>query len=267
MRTTIDIRGARQNNLCNVSLEIPRDQLTVFTGVSGSGKSSLAFDTLYAEGQRRYLESLSSFARNFVEQVQRPDVDFIHGLSPVVSIGQKTVTRSPRSTVGTMTDVAGYLNLLFATLGTAHCPYCRAEVPVRSRAQIVERLLALPEGTAIELRAPIFPVYGEDLAFLFAEVRKKGCRQVVLGGRQVVDISEEADVQATGEQELQAVVDRFVIRHGIAKQLAVGVENALLLGERFLSVHVTAGDGADRLAAGFGCPEHHLLMGDLQSVH
>src|SRR5690349_9994916 len=131
-RTTIAVQGARVHNLKNISLEIPRDQLIVITGVSGSGKSSLAFDTIYAEGQRRYMESLSSFAKRFIDQTRKPDVDFMFGLSPVISIGQKTVTRSPRSTVGTMTDIASYLNLLFATIGVAHCPFCCKEVPIRT---------------------------------------------------------------------------------------------------------------------------------------
>src|SRR5438270_9326630 len=133
MRTTIAVQGAREHNLKNVDLEIPRDRLIVFTGVSGSGKSSLAFDTIYAEGQRRYMESLSSFARRFVEQVNKPDIDFMFGLSPVVSIEQKTGARNPRSTVGTLTDIASYINLLFATVGIAHCPFCGQEVPMRTR--------------------------------------------------------------------------------------------------------------------------------------
>src|SRR5579862_391359 len=174
VRTTIAVQGARVHNLKNISVEIPRDKMIVVTGVSGSGKSSLAFDTIYAEGQRRYLESLSSFAKRFVEQVRKPDVDFMFGLSPVISIEQKTVGKSPRSTVGTLTDVNSYLNLLFATVGDAHCPLCGADIPIRSKTQIVELILALPQGTEIELRAPIFKIYGEDLNFLFTEVRKKG---------------------------------------------------------------------------------------------
>src|ERR1051326_2498451 len=161
MRTTIGIQGAREHNLKNVSLEIPRDQIIVVTGVSGSGKSSLAFDTIYAEGQRRYMESLSSFAKRFIEQVSKPAVDFMFGLSPVISIEQKTIGKNPRSTVGTLTDISSYLNLLFATVGVAHCPHCGVNVPIRSRTQIVEQILSLPAGTVIELRAPIFPVYGE----------------------------------------------------------------------------------------------------------
>src|SRR5499433_1883659 len=172
-RTTIAVQGARVHNLKNVSVEIPRDSLVVVTGLSGSGKSSLAFDTIYAEGQRRYMESLSSFAKRFIAQVAKPDVDFVFGLSPVISIEQKTVASNPRSTVGTMTDIAGYLNLLVATIGAAHCPRTGEPTPNRSASQIVEAILSLPEGAEIELRAPIFKVYGEDIEFAFTEVRKK----------------------------------------------------------------------------------------------
>jgi excinuclease ABC subunit A len=154
----------------------------VVTGVSGSGKSSLAFDTIYAEGQRRYMESLSSFAKRFIEHLQKPKVDFMFGLSPVISIDQKTVGRNPRSTVGTMTDIASYLNLLFATVGKPHCPFCQTEVPHRSSNQVVEELMCLPLGTTVELRAPIFKVYGEEYDFLFTEVRKKGYRRVLANG-------------------------------------------------------------------------------------
>jgi excinuclease ABC subunit A len=253
-----------------VSLEIPRDQLVVVTGVSGSGKSSLAFDTIYAEGQRRYMESLSSFARRFVDQVRKPKVDFMFGLSPVISIEQKTVGRSPRSTVGTMTDISSYLNLLFATIGQARCPFCPAEVPIRTRNQIVEQLLSLPHGAVVELRAPLFKVYGEDLEFLFAEVRKKGYRRVVIDGV-LTDISEELSRDEEAVREMEAVIDRFVIRPGIDKQLAVAVENALAAGERFLRVDLANADEHPERAAAFyrsfGCPEHHLLMGDLQAFH
>src|SRR5215204_6883053 len=151
-RTTISVQGARVHNLRNISLEIPRDSLVVVTGLSGSGKSSLAFDTIYAEGQRRYMESLSSYAKRFVAQVAKPDVDFVLGLSPVISIEQKTVSSNPRSTVGTMTDISSYLNLLFATIGEPHCPRTGEVVPSRSSSQILEAILSLPEGTEIELR-------------------------------------------------------------------------------------------------------------------
>src|SRR5437868_12139396 len=157
-RTTIAVQGARVHNLKNISLEIPRDSLIVVTGLSGSGKSSLAFDTIYAEGQRRYMESLSSFAKRFVTQVAKPDVDFVFGLSPVISIEQKTIANNPRSTVGTMTDIAGYLNLLFATVGQPHCPRTGEPVPGRTSGQVLEAILSLPEGAEVELRAPAFKV-------------------------------------------------------------------------------------------------------------
>ena len=167
VRTTIAVHGARVHNLKNVSVEIPRDSLVVVTGLSGSGKSSLAFDTIYAEGQRRYMESLSSYAKRFIGQVAKPDVDFVFGLSPVISIEQKTVASNPRSTVGTLTDIASYLNLLFATIGQARCPRTGEPTPSRTASQILEAILALPEGTEIELRAPVFKVYGEDLNYVF----------------------------------------------------------------------------------------------------
>src|SRR6202022_2031910 len=192
-RTTIAVHGARVHNLKNVSVEIPRDKLIVIPGLSGSGKSSLAFDTIYAEGQRRYMESLSTYAKRFVAQVAKPDVDFVFGLSPVISIEQKTIANNPRSTVGTMTDIASYLNLLFATVGQPHCPRTGELTPSRTPSQILEAILALPEGTEIELRAPVFKVYGEELDFVFTELRKKGCRRLIVDGKPV-DIAEQADL-------------------------------------------------------------------------
>ncbi len=270
MRSTIAIQGAREHNLKNISLEIPRDQLIVVTGVSGSGKSSLAFDTIYAEGQRRYMESLSTFAKRFIDQVRKPDVDFMFGLSPVISIGQKTVIRSPRSTVGTMTDISSYLNLLFATIGVGHCPLCGTEVPIRTRNQIAEQLLALPEGTAVELRAPVFKIYGEDYDFLFAEIRKKGYRRLLIDGA-MTDISEEIDLDETIDHEMEVIVDRFVIKPGIEKQLKVAVDNALMVGERFLGIRLSTDTTPAHVASAFypsfGCPCHYLVMGDLLPEH
>src|SRR5512137_159109 len=156
MKDKIIIKGARQHNLKNISVEIPRDKLVVVTGLSRSGKSSLAFDTIYAEGQRRYMESLSTFAKRFVQQVAKPDVDFVYGLSPVISIEQKTIGSNPRSTVGTMTDIASYLNLLFATIAEPHCPRSGERVSSRTPNQILEAILGLPEGAEVELRAPVF---------------------------------------------------------------------------------------------------------------
>src|SRR6058998_1011674 len=204
-RTTIAVQGARVHNLKNISLEIPRDKLIVVTGLSGSGKSSLAFDTIYAEGQRRYMESLSSYAKRFVAHVTKPDVDFVFGLSPVISIEQKTLTSNPRSTVGTMTDIASYLNLLYATIAQAHCPRTGEPTPTRSASQILEAILSLPEGAEIELRAPAFKQYGEELDFVLTEVRKKGCRIVIIDGKPV-DISAEVELDESKVKDMDAVV-------------------------------------------------------------
>src|SRR6202008_3510209 len=195
-RTTIAVQGARVHNLKNVSVELPRDSMIVVTGLSGSGKSSLAFDTIYAEGQRRYMESLSTYAKRFIGQVAKPDVDFVFGLSPVILIEQKTVASTPRSTVGTLTDIASYLNLLFATIGQARCPRTGEPTPSRTASQILEAMLALPEGAEIERRAPVFKVYGEDLNYLFTEIRKKGCRTLIVDGK-AIDISDETELEVS----------------------------------------------------------------------
>src|SRR3954465_12223091 len=209
-RTTIAVQGARVHNLKNVSLELPRDRLIVVTGLSGSGKSSLAFDTIYAEGQRRYMESLSTYAKRFISQTAKPDVDFVFGLSPVISIEQKTTGSNPRSTVGTMTDIASYLNLLFATIAEAHCPRTGERVHSRTANQILEAILSLPEGSEIELRAPVFKVYGEELDFVFTELRKKGCRRLIIDGKPV-DLSAQIDLDESKVQDMDAVVERFLV--------------------------------------------------------
>jgi excinuclease ABC subunit A len=264
-RTTIAIQGARVHNLRNVSVEIPRDRLIVVTGLSGSGKSSLAFDTIYAEGQRRYLESLSSYAKRFVAQVSKPDVDFIFGLSPVISIEQKTISSNPRSTVGTLTDVGSYLNLLFATIGEPHCPRTGEPVPSRSSSQILEAILSLPEGTAIELRAPIFKVYGEDLDFVFTEVRKKGCRTLIVDGKPI-DISEEVELDADDVRQMDAVVDRFIVSRKHDKAIKAGIAATLLVGDGLMQVQVGKGAAkadAERFYKAVSSPTHHLIYGDI----
>src|SRR5215831_13786878 len=229
-RTTIAVQGARVHNLRNISLEIPRDSLIVVTGLSGSGKSSLAFDTIYAEGQRRYMESLSSYAKRFVAQVTKPDVDFVFGLSPVISIEQKTIANNPRSTVGTMTDIASYLNLLLATIGQPHCPRTGEPTPSRTSSQILEAILALPEGTAIELRAPVFPVYGEELDFVFTEVRKKGCRRLIIDGT-LLDISANVDVDEATVRHMDAVVDRLIVAPKHEKAIKAAIAATLIVGD------------------------------------
>ncbi len=265
-RTTIAVHGARVHNLKNISLEIPRDKLIVITGLSGSGKSSLAFDTIYAEGQRRYMESLSSYAKRFVAQVAKPDVDFVYGLSPVISIEQKTVANNPRSTVGTLTDVASYLNLLYATIAVPHCPRTGELTPSRTASQILEAILALPEGTAIELRAPVFRQYGEELDFVLTEVRKKGCRILIIDGKPV-DISAEAELDEAKVGDMDAVVDRFVVGRKYEKAIKAGIAATLLVGDGLLQVQIVKGAGkaeAERFYRGLCSKTHHFVYGDIQ---
>ncbi len=265
-RSTIAVQGARVHNLKNVSLEIPRDKLIVVTGLSGSGKSSLAFDTIYAEGQRRYMESLSSYAKRFVAQVAKPDVDFIYGLSPVISIEQKTIANNPRSTVGTMTDIASYLNLLFATIGEPHCPRGGEPVPSRTASQILESILSLPEGAEIELRAPVFKQYGEDLDFVLTEVRKKGCRLLIIDGKPV-DISAEVDLDESKVTHMDAVVDRFAIGRKHEKAIKAGIASTLLVGDGLLQIHIVKGVNkaeAERFYRSACSKTHHFVYGDIQ---
>src|SRR5450631_3966703 len=262
----IKIGGAREHNLKNLTLSIPRDRLVVVTGLSGSGKSSLAFDTIYAEGQRRYMESLSSYAKRFVAQVAKPDVDFIYGLSPVISIEQKTIANNPRSTVGTMTDIASYLNLLYATIGVPHCPRSGEVTPSRTSSQILEAILALPEGTQIELRAPVFQQYGEDLDFVLTEVRKKGCRILVIDGK-AVDISAGVELDESKVRDMDAVVDRFVVGRKHEKAIKAGIAATLLVGDGLLQVQIVKGAGkaeAERFYRGLCSKTHHFVYGDIQ---
>ena len=270
MRETISVRGARENNLQNLNIEIPRNKLIVVTGLSGSGKSSLAFETVYAEGQRRFLESMSTYAKRFVAQLKKPDVDFVDGLSPVVSIEQKTITMNPRSTVGTMTDLYDYMRMLFATIGISHCPYCSAEVPTRTPYQLMEHILSLPEGTELEIYAPVFKIYGEDYPYLFDDVRLKGCRRVRIDG-DLHDLSEEIEMDEQREYDIQAIVDRFVIKPDIDKQILAALDHAMLVGEGFMSFHILSSDVAqneiDAFYTDFGCPEHRIVMGELGPHH
>ncbi len=265
-RTTIAVQGARVHNLKNISLEIPRDRLIVVTGLSGSGKSSLAFDTIYAEGQRRYMESLSSYAKRFVAQVAKPDVDFVFGLSPVISIEQKTIGNNPRSTVGTMTDIASYLNLLFATIAQPHCPRTGEATPSRSANQILEAILSLPEGTEIEMRAPVFKVYGEELDFVFTELRKKGCRRLIVDGKPV-DISEQVELDETKVRDMDAVVDRFIVSRKHEKAIKAGIAATLLVGDGLMQVHILKGASkaeSEKFYKATCSATHHFVYGDIQ---
>jgi len=265
-RTTIAVQGARVHNLKNVSLELPRDRLIVVTGLSGSGKSSLAFDTIYAEGQRRYMESLSTYAKRFVSQVTKPDVDFVYGLSPVISIEQKTTGSNPRSTVGTMTDIASYLNLLFATIAEPHCPRTGERVASRTPNQILEAVLALPEGAEIELRAPVFRVYGEELDFVFTEVRKKGCRHLVIDGKRL-DLAEELSLDESAVTDMDAVVDHVIVGRKHEKAIKAAIAAALLVGDGLMQIQVLKGASrtdADRFYKSLCSPTHHFVYGGIE---
>jgi len=265
-RSTISVRGARVHNLKNISVEIPRNKLIVVTGLSGSGKSSLAFDTIYAEGQRRYMESLSSYAKRFVMQVARPDVDFVYGLSPVISIEQKTIGSNPRSTVGTMTDIASYLNLLYATIGEPHCPRSGETTPSRSASQILESILALREGTEIELRAPVFRQYGEEIEFVLTEVRKKGCRQLIVDGK-AIDISAQIELDESRIRDMDAVVDRLVVSRKHEKAIKAAIAATLLVGDGLMRVEIVKGASkaeAQNFYRALCSKTHHFVYGDIQ---
>src|SRR6516162_2653839 len=269
MRTTIQIRGAREHNLQNIDLEIPRDKLIVVTGMSGSGKSSLAFDTIYAEGQRRLLASMSTFAKRFVGQLKKPDVDFVNGLSPVVSIDQKPVGANPRSTVGTMTDISDYLRMLFATMGTPHCPLCGEALVIRTPHQMTEHLLSLPRGMEVEVRAPVYKIHGEDYEYLFELIRVNGYRRARIDGKPR-DLGEHIALDEDREHTVEAVIDTFVVGPGIDRQVVTSLEHGLKLGDGLLGFHTVkpkqVGGKHREYYNGFGCARHRLVAGEMQAV-
>src|SRR3990170_56429 len=215
----IVVRGAREHNLKNIDVAIPRDKLVVITGVSGSGKSSLAFDTIYAEGQRRYMESLSAYARQFLGRMEKPEVDYIEGLSPAVSIDQKGPSRNPRSTVGTVTEIYDYLRLLFARVGQPHCPKCGRPIVRQSREQIVDRVLALPEESRIQVLGPIVRGRKGEYRQLFDDLRRQGFVRLRVDGS-VYDLSEEIPLDKNKKHDIEVVVDRIVIHPDVKTRLA-----------------------------------------------
>ncbi len=235
MQSAIRVQGAREHNLKNISIEIPRDQLVVLTGLSGSGKSSLAFDTIYAEGQRRYVESLSSYARQFLGQMEKPDVDHIEGLSPAISIDQKTTSKNPRSTVGTVTEIYDYLRLLFARVGTPHCPSCGRVIERQSVDQIIETIDRYPEGTRLVLLAPVVRGRKGEYAKLFDDFRKAGYVRVRVDG-QIYELEEDIPLEKNRKHTIEVVVDRLVLRPGIRSRLNDSIETALHLSEGLLQV-------------------------------
>ena len=232
--THITVRGARQHNLRDIGVQIPRNTLTVVTGLSGSGKSSLAFDTIYAEGQRRYVETLSAYARQFLDQIERPDVDSIEGLSPAISIEQKTTSRSPRSTVGTITEIYDYLRLLYASVGTPHCPRCGRPISRQSAEQIVERILALSQGERVTIYAPVVRGRKGEFKDLLDKLDQQGFRARVDG--EVRDLAEPLDLEKRKNHTIEAIVYRAVLKHGIEKALAASVEKALQMANGLVLV-------------------------------
>ena len=254
MQESIYIKGARENNLKNVDLEIPRDKLVVFTGLSGSGKSSLAFDTLYAEGQRRYVESLSSYARMFLGQMDKPDVDYIDGLSPAISIDQKTTSRNPRSTVGTVTEIYDYLRLLWARIGIPHCPKCGREIQQQSVDQIVDRILELPAGSRIQILAPVIRSRKGEHVKVFEDAKKSGYVRAKVDGI-LYDLSEEIKLEKNKKHNIEIVVDRLVVKPDINRRLTDSVETALSLSGGLLFVDLVSEEKQIAFSQNYAC-EH-----------
>src|SRR5271156_769044 len=230
MQKTIHIRGAREHNLKNIDVEMPRDQLIVITGLSGSGKSSLAFDTIYAEGQRRYVESLSAYARQFLEMMQKPDVDHIEGLSPAISIEQKTTSRNPRSTVGTVTEIYDYLRLLFARIGIPYSPATGLPIESQTVSQMADRIMAMPEGTKLMLLAPIVRGRKGEYRKELQDLKKQGFQRVKIDGA-VYDIDDAPALNKKLKHDIAVVVDRIVVKPDLGHRLADSIETALKLAD------------------------------------
>ena len=261
MANCIKVKGARTNNLKNIDVTIPRDKLVVFTGLSGSGKSSLAFDTLYAEGQRRYVESLSSYARMFLGQMEKPDVDEIDGLSPAISIDQKTTSKNPRSTVGTVTEIYDYLRLLFARVGKPHCPVCGREISQQTVDQIVDRILALPEGTKLNILAPVVRNRKGEYTKLFEDASKSGFVRVRADGI-MYDLMEKIPLEKNKKHNIEIVVDRLVIKDGIRRRLSDSVETALHNAKGLVIAQII--DGEEMLfSQNYSCPDHDFSIEEL----
>lgn len=258
----IIVKGAREHNLKNVDVEIPRDKLVVFTGLSGSGKSSLAFDTIYAEGQRRYVESLSSYARRFLGQMEKPQVDYIEGLSPAISIDQKTTSKNPRSTVGTVTEIYDYLRLLYARIGIPHCPVCGREISRQTVDDIVDSVLELPEGTRIQVMAPIARGKKGQFVKELESAKKDGYVRVRVDGI-IYDLSEKIELDKNKKHNIEIVVDRLVVKDSIRSRLADSIETATGLSDGILLVDVI--DGEEKLySLDYACPEHGVSIEELE---
>ena len=258
----IKIRGANEHNLKNVSLDIPRNELVVLTGLSGSGKSSLAFDTIYAEGQRRYMESLSSYARQFLGQMEKPDVESIEGLSPAISIDQKSTNRNPRSTVGTVTEIYDYMRLLYARIGIPHCPKCGREIRKQTVDQMVDQIMELPERTKIQLLAPVVRGRKGEHAKVLESARKSGYVRVRVDGS-LYELSEEIKLDKNIKHSIDVVVDRLAIRDGIAKRLTDSIETVMELAGGLMTVDVIDGEPI-HFSQSFSCPDCGISIDEVE---
>ena len=262
MQKEIFIKGARENNLKNIDVTIPRDKLVVLTGLSGSGKSSLAFDTIYAEGQRRYVESLSSYARMFLGQMDKPDVDYIDGLSPAISIDQKTTSKNPRSTVGTVTEIYDYLRLLWARVGTPHCPKCGKEIRQQTVDQIIDQILALPEGTRIQIMAPVVRGRKGEHTKIFDDARRSGYVRVRVDGN-LYELSEEIALEKNKKHQIDIVVDRLIVRSDIAQRLTDSVETASSLSGGIVTVNLLREERDISFSQNYACDDCGISIEEL----
>ena len=258
----IKIRGANEHNLKNIDVDIPRNELVVLTGLSGSGKSSLAFDTIYAEGQRRYMESLSSYARQFLGQMEKPDVESIEGLSPAISIDQKSTNRNPRSTVGTVTEIYDYFRLLYARIGIPHCPKCGKEIKKQTVDQMTDQIMELPEGTKIQLLAPVVRGRKGTHAKLFEKAKKSGYVRVRVDGS-MYELTEEIILDKNIKHNIEIVVDRLIVREGIEKRLSDSIESVLTLAEGLLQVDVIGGETLN-FSQSFSCPDCGISIEEIE---
>ncbi|MBE6011455.1 MAG: excinuclease ABC subunit UvrA [Lachnospiraceae bacterium] len=257
----IIIKGARENNLKNIDLEIPRNKMVIFTGVSGSGKTSLAFDTIFAEGQRRYMESLSSYARQFLGQMEKPDVDFIEGLSPAISIDQKTTNHNPRSTVGTVTEIYDYLRLLYARIGIPHCPKCGKEIRRQTVDEICSQLMSMPEGTRLQLLAPVVRERKGEHTKLLADAAKSGYVRARIDG-EIYDLSEEIKLKKTFKHTIEIIVDRLVIKEGINNRLSESIETVMALSGGLLTVVTDTEEF--KFSQNFSCPDCGISLEEIE---
>lgn len=261
-RQYIKIRGAREHNLKNIDVDIPRDSFTVLTGLSGSGKSSLAFDTIYAEGQRRYMESLSSYARQFLGQMEKPDVESIQGLSPAISIDQKSTNRNPRSTVGTVTEIYDYLRLLYARIGIPHCPKCGREIKRQTIDQMVDQIMMLPERTKFQLLAPVVRGRKGEHKKVFESARKSGYVRVRVDGN-VYELSEDINLEKNNKHNIEIVVDRLAVKEGMQRRLADSIENVMKLSDGLMIVDVIGGTPIN-FSMSFACPDCGISIDEIE---